>query len=92
MRGPIVYCMEGIDNGDSLRDIITDTSFFTEKADDELGVISLHTTGKRRKPFENCSLYQKAKYEFEDIPVKFIPYYAFANREECEMLVWFNAK
>lgn len=35
-------------------------------------------------------LYKK-EYKKVVAQIKFIPYYAFANRGECDMLVWVNA-
>ncbi len=92
IRGPIVYCMEGVDNGDDLRDIIVDTSETAEEFDSELGVIAVMANGKRRLPFDDGEPYRRARDKYEDVKVKFIPYYAFANRDECEMLVWFSKK
>ena len=92
IRGPVVYCMEGVDNGDSLRDIIVDTSETSEEFDSELGVIAVIANGKRRLPFDDGEPYRRARDKYEDVKVKFIPYYAFANRDECEMLVWFSKK
>lgn len=89
MRGPVLYCMEGVDNGDSLRDIIVDVSEFAEENDDDLGVLAITCKGRRRAPFEGRELYCRVVRKYESTTVKFIPYFAFANRAECEMLVWF---
>jgi DUF1680 family protein len=41
---------------------------------------------------DDISLYVKKQSKDEKTDVTFIPYYAFANRGEEEMLVWFNVK
>lgn len=92
MRGPVLYCMEGVDNGSSLRDVIVDTSSFEESFDHELSVLTLTCSGKRRPSFDTPELYRKACRKYESVTLKFIPYFAFANRQECEMLVWFSAE
>ena len=50
----------------------------------------LKTTAYR--PTDNESLYYEAGDDYEEIPLTLIPYYAFANRGETEMIVWFLRK
>ena len=38
------------------------------------------------------SLYRKATFAFSPVTLKFRPYWTFANREECDMLVWIRRK
>ena len=42
------------------------------------------------KPKDTESLYQIATNDFEEVELRLIPYYAFANRGTTEMVVWFN--
>lgn len=87
MRGPVVYCLEGVDNGPNLRDIRIDKKGeFTEKIDTDLGVLALECKAYRRKPTK--ALYAPMSNERIEITAKLIPYYAFANRGESEMQVW----
>ncbi len=87
MRGPIVYCLEEIDNGANLRDIRLDKNGkFTEKIDTDLGVITLECKAYRRKPSKK--LYAPISNERIETTAKLIPFYAFANRGESEMQVW----
>ena len=87
MRGPVVYCLEGVDNGPNLRDIRIDKNGeFTEKIDTDLGVLALECKAYRRKPTK--ALYAPMSNERIEITAKLIPYYAFANRGESEMTVW----
>ena len=76
-RGPLVYCLESVDNPDV--DIFTvqldPASLHDEFAPDLLGgCVVIHgktTDGK---------------------PLKFIPYFLWANRGESQMTVWVNSK
>ena len=59
---------------------------FKVKWFDELGVQIIEAKAFRTKPFDE--LYRRAQFEKEECKAVFIPYFAFANREECDMLVW----
>ena len=91
MRGPVVYCAEEKDNGKYLRDIALDFSSDIEEIhSEEYSLPVLQMKGFRRKPEER--LYYKKNDSREEITVKLIPYFAFANRGESEMLVWMQIK
>jgi len=88
-RGPLIYCVEGADNGDRLEDLlITKKASFEAIWDENLlgGVCKLRFTALRRKPFDG--LYRKWAPEYEEVTAIAIPYYAWGNREEGEMAVW----
>ena len=95
MRGPIVYCLEEVDNGkDLLRIRLNPDAVFAEEETSELGfpMVMLTATAKMKKPVivEN-GLYQTwQKSEYEEKRLRFLPYYAWANRGEGEMEVWIN--
>jgi len=81
MRGPIVYCMEGLDNGENLRALsIAPGTEFTG------GFDLLACDGYRLE--ESAALYSSAPPECVPQRLRFIPYYRFANRSESEMAVW----
>ena len=85
--GPIVYCMEGCDNGQHIRDIRLDSSAEFELGfNSELDVPTLSINALRRKATDG--LYSPMKNDFEKIKATLIPYFAFANRGESEMQVW----
>ncbi|MBQ7957613.1 MAG: glycoside hydrolase family 127 protein [Clostridia bacterium] len=87
MRGPVVYCAEGKDNGKVLRDITLCTAGEIKEIPDEcFGLPVLEIKAFRRK--SKKQLYYKKTDEKEEFTAKLIPYYAFANRGESEMLVW----
>ena len=90
MRGPVVYCAEGVDNGKDLRSVRIDRkTAFTEGKNDML-LPSLTATAYRQ--IESDLLYSDAGDDYEEIPLTLIPYYAFANRGETEMCIWLLEK
>jgi len=90
MRGPVVYCLEGVDNGEDLRSIHIPEDAEFVLTDNEFMVPSLQTKGYR--PAGSEQLYLPAKQCYEEISLRLIPYYAFANRGASEMLVWILQK
>lgn len=90
MRGPVVYCAEGIDNGADIKSIALPAESVFELAESEFLLPILKTEAYR--PFESDSLYYEAVDNYEKIPLTLIPYYAFANRGESEMQVWLLRK
>jgi hypothetical protein len=86
-RGPIVYCLEGPDNKDSLVQNILVTKDAPVQAiykEDFLnGVTILTTNGSSAKRQLNSDVLLKSEQE-----VKAIPYYTWANRGSNEMMVW----
>lgn len=90
MRGPVVYCAEGIDNGKDLRNIRVDIRSAFELKESDFLLPTLHTTAYQQP--ESDELYSVAEYNWVETPLTLIPYYAFANRGESEMLVWILEK
>ncbi len=86
MRGPVVYCLEGVDNGKDLNSIRIDIKEKGELAEREFLVPNI--TIKGYKEPENETLYFEATDEYIETHLKFIPYFAYANRGETDMLVW----
>ena len=89
-RGPFIYCLESVDNGEQLHDLSLPTdSEFEYKWEDNLleGVGTISTKGVRFFSKDN-NLYSQCPPSSETVPLKFIPYYAWANRGENEMTVW----
>lgn len=86
-RGPVVYCMEGVDNGINLRDIALqeDGQYSLEMTEEfPLAVITLQA--RRRSDFDE--LYRVKQDSWEYFTAKLIPYFCFANRGPQNMLVW----
>lgn len=94
MRGPVVYCLEEADNGDQLQQLyLQEQPEFQVQYEKELlkGVVTLTARGKRvsEKQWDARTLYQPyTGKSYEEQTLKFIPYYAWTNREPGEMLVW----
>ncbi len=87
MRGPVVYCAEGVDNGADLAAVAVDIQGQFRLLDSEWLLPRLETTAFRPQPTAN--LYpDAAAVAYEPFPLTLIPYYAFANRGETEMQVW----
>ena len=90
MRGPLVYCLEGVDNGAELQLVsLPRTSALREdyRADMLEGTRVICAHGKRIVP-NGDDLYGVEPPMVEDAELVFIPYYKWANRGENEMDVW----
>jgi len=100
-RGPLIYCLEEIDqpSGVSLSDLAVDASrrpaqeFQSEFKSDLLGgMVVLHHTGAiyERGGYEQSlySRYGGNSSRTRRVPLTFIPYYAWANRQASSMQVW----
>lgn len=87
--GPLVYCLEGVDNGERLRRVSLDLSakITAEKKKDFHGFYNIFTEGFADKP-ETSLYFEAGRCEKEKKQLKFIPYYAFGNRGESDMLIW----
>jgi uncharacterized protein len=99
-RGPLVYCLEEIDqpSGVSLSDVAINPGrrpaeqFQAEFRDDLLGgMVVLHHTGAvYQRGASEKKLYSRYSRDTktEKVPLTFIPYYAWANRQATSMQVW----
>jgi len=99
-RGPVLYCMEQIDQpgGVSLPDVALDgkrapdSGFQSEYKGDVLdGVVLLHHDGVVRESSSTEPLYSRFEPHPEKtraIALTLIPYYAWANRQPSAMQVW----
>lgn len=91
--GPLVYCLEEVDNGKGLQRIYLpkDSELkLAYQANKLEGINEIHTAGLRlRAPEENTDLYTfDTEKKYDPVDLTFIPYYAWANRGENEMTVW----
>lgn len=94
-RGPLVYCIEEVDNGKYLNQISFDlTEPLTEKRTDLFdGCVIIEGKGFRRHVnAESGRLYQPCDMTEEAITIKAVPYFLWNNREPGEMQVWVRAK
>ena len=91
VRGPLVYCLEEIDNSQNLPAIFADTdaALREEKSDLFGGIITVKARGKKIvESSVSDSLYSGQKPQLEDVELTAIPYPYWNNRGEGEMLVW----
>ncbi len=94
-RGPVVYCLEGCDNGEPVSDIRIKAKSLRYKDEGPIpGVPAITCDASRRYSASfGDKLYAEAgTAATSDFEAVFIPYYAFANRKECEMTVWVTLK
>ncbi len=111
-RGPVIYCLEEVDNGPNLADIVLAAEpRFSERFEEGLlgGVVAVYADAFRRGnggegPREageggiqdraselaawGDDLYRDYEPFNTPLRIKAVPYYAWDNRGESEMLVW----
>lgn len=86
-RGPIVYCMEEIDNGENLRDIrLLENGNIQVAKEDRLPAPVIYMDAQRRPASK--MLYSTKVKSYVNFTARLIPYFAFANRGPSDMLVW----
>jgi uncharacterized protein len=98
MRGPLLYCIEGVDHpGHDLRDLVIPAATeldIVERPDLLGGVVTLCAAGESRAPDGGWDdqLYRATGTTSAGlaraIETTAIPYYAWANREAGQMQVW----
>lgn len=89
MRGPVVYCAEGVDNG-ALHSLKIATPLeIKEKYDEYYGLVTLEAAGMKKYNFDGA-IYSKSEPVTEKTTIKLIPYNCFANRGETDMAVWLD--
>lgn len=93
MKGPIVYCLEEIDNGTNLPAVFVNAKQeIKESFEREFlgGMTVLHLTGRKlvAANWIKTELYSEKEVQFEEIELKAVPYHCWGNRKAGEMLVW----
>ena len=93
MKGPVVYCMEEMDNEENLPAYyITSDAELTEIYESELlkGTTIIKTLGKKMlsHSWNSDELYKETEVQFENKVLTFVPYAYWGNRKTGEMLVW----
>lgn len=91
-RGPLIYCLEEIDNGKNLNDLVLprEEKLAVKFEPNLLGGVSVITGSAKRRSLRQWEdkLYSTDRGASEEIFFKAIPYFAWANRAPGEMLVW----
>lgn len=85
MRGPMVYCFEGADNGAAVRNLVLppETELNAQYRSHVLGGVTV-LTGMATRVFKTAL----GRLISEPFQVTAVPYYANANRGTCPMQVW----
>ena len=91
-RGPIVYCIESVDNGSNLeafslaKDAPIDATFRQELLG---GVVTLQARGERADEHSwGRALYSVEVQDRAEVELTAVPYATWDNRDPGEMLVW----
>ena len=91
-RGPVIYCLEEVDNGTNLPDIVLPTrSELNAEYDEKLlgGVVTINVDAlKTDMTLWKENLYKPVEYNTKKIRIKAVPYYTWNNRKPGEMFVW----
>ena len=95
MRGPVVYCFEGVDNADDVQSLMLDVARASEisvvKSEDAVlgGVTVLDVPAVRI--VSSDELYSEQSPKREDVVARAIPYYMWGNRRLNQMRVWMHS-
>ena len=93
-RGPVVYCLEQVDNGPDLYSVSLPVSAELKTVDRPGllgGVVAISGRGKARRVSPSAGpLYEGGSRMdgVEERQLLFIPYYAWANRAAGQMILW----
>lgn len=95
MRGPFVYCFEGVDNGNDLQAMCIDADTQAETFVGKEGVLKdkvcIHVQGYEDER-ESDALYSEEKPDYQPHKLTAIPYYLWGNRGVNQMRVWMLEK
>ena len=90
MRGPLVYCLEGLDNPAPLQSLHLprDSQFGIHPAPHGVLTGNLILTAQGLQSVSGPALYSDAPPRQEPVTLTAVPYYAWGNRGLNQMLVW----
>lgn len=93
VRGPLVYCLEEVDNGRELWNLSLASGEICENWEETLlgGVMTLTCSGVREMA-QTDVLYADQMPETQPVSLRFVPYYAWGNRGKGEMTVWLRSR
>ena len=90
MKGPVVFCAEGVDNGEGeLHNYILPADLTAAETPCESCNLPHLTVNCLKRVADEGGLYRNTPPKTEAATLKLIPYHAFANREATDMRVWF---
>jgi len=95
-RGPVVYCLEEIDNGKELADLMLprDAELTAEYRPRLLGgsVVIRGKALRRSAVGWNDALYRAGRSKVKEVDILAVPYARWANRTPGEMIVWIRER
>ncbi|MBQ9939187.1 MAG: glycoside hydrolase family 127 protein [Oscillospiraceae bacterium] len=92
-RGPLVYCIEAMDNGGELRSLYVSSKLNAEISyNKELDAYTIETDGFRIEDSDKLYRTIDDQPKFTPTRIKYIPYFTFANRGVTSMEVWVKLK
>lgn len=87
MYGPVVYCLERLDNPYELNSVRVVSGGKIEKTNGN-GFDMPQFIAEGIKDSDFGTLYRKLQPQSEKVKLLFRPYWTFANRQECDMIIW----
>jgi DUF1680 family protein len=91
LRGPVVYCLEGVDNRENLNSLTVDIDALPVCAPAD-GQRLCHLIAKGFVEEDFPTLYRKAQSKTAPVTLHYVPYYTFANRGQTNMTVFVRKK
>ncbi len=90
--GPMIYCMEEVDNGSHVWNLLAkEESVSVRFEKDLLGGINVVRIPGFLEQGQEEGLYTDTPLCYHETVLTFIPYYAWGNRGKGEMTVWFRS-
>ena len=92
-RGPLVYCLEGVDNGGAVRDLVLPRGAALDAVHmpDLLGGVTvIRADGLRVEPADWTERLYRDAGSTQPAAITAVPYYAWDNRDPGEMAVWIS--
>ena len=90
--GPVVYCAERIDNPVNLHRLLLLPDLNVELKESHLHSLCDITVDGLLSTPKASGLFQKGGNVYEKTRIHLIPYFAFANRGNSDMIVWLRSK
>jgi uncharacterized protein len=91
-RGPLIYCLEGVDNGNMLNSVgLPRKAVFTTHFEPHLlgGIVTIEAEGYRmQEKGWDSRLYRKSRADMLPARLRAVPYYTWDNREEGDLAIW----
>lgn len=92
-RGPLVYCIEEVDNGSGLHNLsLAATPDFKVSFEPELlggtAVVRGRALRRTESDWRDADLYAPVEARYEEVELTAIPYALWCNRKSGEMQVW----